>query len=37
MQVSLEDFERFFAHTAAGIEDDDYFALMMRQAWGVYE
>lgn len=34
--VTFQEFEQFFAYNATAI-DDDYFALMMRQAWGVAE
>merc|ERR1712096_122492 len=33
--VSFSEFERYFAINTASIDDDEYFALMMRQAWGV--
>ena len=36
-KVTADEFERYFAHNTGMIDDDDYFALMMRQAWGVFE
>ena len=36
-QVTFADFERYFAFQSRQIDDDDYFAAMMRHAWGVGE
>ena len=36
-EVSFDQFEAFFATHSRAIDDDDYFATMMRFAWGVVE
>ena len=36
-RVTFAEFERYFAYNTASIDDDEYFALMMRNAWGVTE
>ena len=32
-QVSLEEFQEYYAHVSASIDDDRYFELMMKNAW----
>lgn len=33
--VTLEDFERYYANLSASIDDDDYFELVVRNAWRI--
>jgi hypothetical protein len=35
--VTLPQFERYFSMLSRTIDDDEYFATMMRHAWGVAE
>ena len=34
-KVSLQEFENYYSHVSASIDDDDYFELMMRNAWHI--
>jgi hypothetical protein len=34
-KVSRQEFENYYSHVSASIDDDDYFELMMRNAWHI--
>ncbi len=34
-QVTLKEFERYYANISASIDNDDYFELMIRNAWHI--
>ena len=35
VQVTMDDFERYYATLSASIDDDDYFELVIRNAWHI--
>lgn len=35
--ITLDEFEDYYAEVSASIDTDDYFALMMCQAWHMTE
>ena len=34
-KVTIEEFEMYYADVSASINDDDYFELMIRNAWHI--
>jgi calcyphosin len=35
IQITWQEFERYYANISASIDDDDYFELMMRNSWHI--